>query len=47
MKLLLSGNDGRQVMQTNRLDGSSYFYKVCIVRHAIENKLHKQQYKVS
>ena len=31
MKLSLSGNDGRQVMQTNWLDESSYFYKVCIV----------------
>ena len=29
MKLSLSGNYGRHMMQTNRLDGSSYFYIVC------------------
>ena len=31
MKLSLSGNYGRHVMQTNRLDGSSYFYIACVV----------------
>ena len=30
-KLSLSGNDGRHMMQTNRLDGSSYFCIVCVV----------------
>ena len=41
-----SENDCCHVMETNPLDGLSCFYIVYVV-HAIENKLHKQQCKVS
>ena len=41
-----SENDCCHVMETNLQDGLSCFYMVYVV-HAIENKLHKQQCKVS